>query len=440
MTLEDPAESFEAMVGRSLRAAVADMSEHIDDPTEWELEAPSLLPLDCSALPVEVLDRALGVIADSPGGRHALRGLAAGGDTAIAERAHFALAELEPGWSVPGLSVASALTLDNDEPVSGIHLLCRREGSPGQQLFSFLLEHDESAGALKGGLAVPAAHGKRALAGMRKQVQVVGLELVKADPEQALAEVVEAARRGALRGFRPDEDGMTALAIVLRASGVPDAEELLRALEEGEPFEGADDELGFDDEEEGPLEREIARICDIAFGWFCAKEYDDEALDRVIEVVGLYAEYRMDALGGNLDECKRDELDGFMLRWMPKEARLPQERVDDFPANLAATLEFLAGTFTFDPRAARTLGKRALANAKPFAKLMESHGAITRGPAATMAAQMQAAGVDLTNPNEVALWIEEFNARPYEERDRVLGPALAPLRPSPEPRRPREAS
>jgi len=426
------------MVGRSLRVAVAEMSEHIDDPTEWELAAPTLLPVELGELPREVVGRALEVIGSSPGGVHALRGLAAGAGVVVSGLARASLAELEPGWRVPALSVVSAWTLGRDEPVGSVHLLCRREGCAESQMFAFLLEHDVSGGALKSGFALPAAHGKQALADLRRKVRQEGLELQETDPEKALADVVEAARRGVLRGFRPDEDGMVALAVVVRASGVPDAEELLAALGEAEPFE--DEEAWLDDEEEdGPVAREIGRVCDVAYGWFCAKGYAEGELDRVLEVVGLYAEYRIDALADTLDRCKRDELDGFMLQWMPRQGPLPPEHVDAFPADLAATLEFLAGTFELEKRTARTLGKRALANAKPFARLMGSHGAAARGHASVLVSEMQAAGVDLTNPNEVGLWIEEFNARPYAERDRVLGPSLTPLVPParPAPKRPR---
>lgn len=421
VTPEQAAATFVEMVGAQVRAAVAEMSEHIEDPTEWEVAASSILPLELAGLPDEVLDTAVELVRDAPGGRSALRGMAAGASPVLASRALAHLVELDPGWGVPTLEVESAWQIANGEPVTAITLVCRREGVEQLQLFSFLLEHDESAGAIKGGMAVPAPSSALAIEGLRAEALRNGLEPTDLDPAAAFAEVVEAARRGALRGFRPDEDGLDALAILLRAGGIEDAESLLAELEAAEPFEPTDsDDLPGDD----PVEREIDRICDIAYGWFCAKELDDAALDAAIEVGGLWAEYRMRSLEATVSECKRDELDQFVLRWVPARVQLPQDRVDAFPANLAAVLEFLAGTFGLDPRTARSLGKRALSHTAAFRKLMETRGGVMDGPAATLAAQLRAAGVDIRNPDEVARWIEAFNGRSFDERDRLLAPSL----------------
>lgn len=422
VTPDEAAATFVEMVGAQIRSAVAEMSEHIDDATEWEVAASSILPLELAGLPDEVLDAAVELVRDSPGGRSALRGMAAGASPVLASRALAHLAEVDPDWSVPALEVDSAWQIANDEPMTAIGLVCRRAGVEQPQLFSFLLEHDESAGAIKSGMAMPASKSELAIEAAQNEARRNGLEPTDLDPSAAFSEVVEAARRGALRGFRPDDDGLDALAVLLRAGGVENAETLLAELEAGEPFEPA---AGFDDlPSDDPLDREIDRICDIAYGWFCARGLGEEELDSAIEVAELWAEYRLRALDADVTEAKRDELDQFVLRWVPQRVQLPQGRVDAFTGNLAAVLEFLAGTFELEPRTARSLGKRALSHNAAFRKLMETHGGVVEGPAATIAAQMDADGVDLRNPEEVARWIEEFNGRSFEERDRLLGQSL----------------
>jgi hypothetical protein len=52
-------------------------------------------------------------------------------------------------------------------------------------------------------------------------------------------------------------------------------------------------------------------------------------------------------------------------------------------------------------------------------------------PAKVMAMQMRAEGVDLMDQEAVAAWVIGFNARSFEERDRILGPSL----PRPAPRK-----
>jgi hypothetical protein len=46
------------------------------------------------------------------------------------------------------------------------------------------------------------------------------------------------------------------------------------------------------------------------------------------------------------------------------------------------------------------------------------------GPAKALAMQMQAEGVDIRDPAAVETWMADYNARPFEERDRIVGPAL----------------
>jgi hypothetical protein len=48
------------------------------------------------------------------------------------------------------------------------------------------------------------------------------------------------------------------------------------------------------------------------------------------------------------------------------------------------------------------------------------------GPAKAAVTQMRSEGVDPTDQEAVDAWLHEFNARPREERDSVLGPALGP--------------
>jgi hypothetical protein len=44
------------------------------------------------------------------------------------------------------------------------------------------------------------------------------------------------------------------------------------------------------------------------------------------------------------------------------------------------------------------------------------------GSAKAIAQAMASYGVDVSDPAAVDAWIEEFNARPFEERDGILGP------------------
>ncbi len=48
------------------------------------------------------------------------------------------------------------------------------------------------------------------------------------------------------------------------------------------------------------------------------------------------------------------------------------------------------------------------------------------GPSKAIANAMMASGVDLADQVAVSAWIDDFNNRPFEDRDELLGPAIDP--------------
>ena len=47
-----------------------------------------------------------------------------------------------------------------------------------------------------------------------------------------------------------------------------------------------------------------------------------------------------------------------------------------------------------------------------------------RGPAQSLVMQMREEGVDPTDPEALQAFMDDFNARPFEQRDAILGPPL----------------
>ncbi|MFN8223579.1 MAG: hypothetical protein U0R50_10105 [Gaiellales bacterium] len=417
MTPEQEAQSFRDGIGPMLSAAVAQMSEHIDDPTEFELAASSLLPAELGDLPDHIVATALEIIEEAPGGPRALAALAVSGPSSIGAAARTRLETTGDDGSPRGLQIVEAYELDNDEPVIAVHLICTREGVEGRQLFAFVVDIDETAGALKDGFAVPASTGEDAIVGFHAEAARNGLELGRIDPDLALERIAQAARRGAEVGVAPDRDGLTAVAILLRTTGVPDADAILAGLEDGDLLEGYPDPL--DDEIAEALERNS----DIAFGWFRAKGYDDHELDDVLRVVELMGEFRLRYLDAEISDWKRAELDGFLLDWVPRSEKLNEREVERFVANVGAVLEFLAGTGDLSPRTAKTLAKRAVGHADRFRHLAAT---ATVGHATLIARAMEEDGVDFNDPAAVQRWMDAFNERPFAERDALFGASLPP--------------
>lgn len=416
MTPEQEAQSFRDSLGPMLSAAVAKMSQHIDDPTELEIAASDLLPAELGEPPGHMVETVVDVIAEEPGGARALVALSASGPSTIAAAARARLEVAGDAGAPRGLQIVEAYELDNDEPVVALHLICTRDGVSGQQLFAFVVDIEQTAGALKDGFVVPASASEAAIAGFHAEAARNGLELGSIDPELALTRLVQAARRGVEVGVAPDRDGLTAIAILLRATGVPDADEILAGLEGGDHLDPYPDPL--DDE----IAEALDRNSDIAFGWFKAKGYDDE-LDAAIRAAELMAEFRLRYLDAEIDDWKRAELDEFLLDWAPRHAQLTEQEAERFVEHVAAVFEFLAGTADLNARTAKTLAKRALGHADEFRRLA---GTAKIGHATLIAQAMQDDGVDLHDPAAVQRWLDAFNDRPFEECDAFFGSSLPP--------------
>lgn len=419
MTPEQEAQSFRESLGPMLSAAVAQMSEHIDDPTEFEIVASDLLPAGLGGLPDHIVETAIAVVAEAPGGTRALVALAASGSSTIAAGARAQIAAAGHQSSPRGLQIVEAYELDNDEPVVGLHLICTRDEVPGRQLFAFVVDVEQTAGALKDGFVMPASAGEAAIAGFHAEAARNGLDLGRIDPELALTRIVQAARRGAEIGVAPDRDGLIAIAILLRATGVPDADAILAGLESGDLLDSDSDPL--DDE----IAEALDRNSDIAFGWFSAKGYDDE-LDTAIRAAELMAEFRLRFLDAEIDDWKRAELDAFLLDWVPRHAQLTEQEAGRFVEHVAAVFELLARTAGLNARTAKTLAKRALGHADEFRRLARTANV---GHATLIAQAMQDDGVDLHDPAAVQQWLDAFNDRPFAERDAFFGTSLPPSTP-----------
>jgi hypothetical protein len=74
------------------------------------------------------------------------------------------------------------------------------------------------------------------------------------------------------------------------------------------------------------------------------------------------------------------------------------------------------------PPAAEKLALRAAALSETFAR--RAGDPTRRGPSGALIAAMAAADVDFTDADAVQAWIAEFNERPLEERDAILGMPL----------------
>ena len=117
-----------------------------------------------------------------------------------------------------------------------------------------------------------------------------------------------------------------------------------------------------------------------------------------------------------------------LLDWVPRKVILDAREVDALPTVLRAFVRFAAdqkGLAAAD--VAETLSAVDTFESQ-FREAMADDNQAGAGKA--LARQMLADGVDLDDPVELQRWIDDFNDRPIEERDDVLGPRPRLRRPS----------
>jgi hypothetical protein len=166
----------------------------------------------------------------------------------------------------------------------------------------------------------------------------------------------------------------------------------------------------------------------------------DELLDRYerwLGVQGRSVELRADAelvlgfkwgyLDGHLGRWRTADLDELLLELYPRKVVADRELAALTVPAVAGLLEFLdeQGQLVLGSDPLPRLLARLDALRGPF---LEALGDASRyGLGTSLFRAMMADGVDLDDEAAVGGWVEAFNARPREERDRVLGPAMAQM-------------
>jgi hypothetical protein len=416
-------EEFRRMVGPSLARAAADLAR-IADPGAREAGAAELLPDALLEMPHDFLSDALDIVASARGGPELLAGVAVSGPTPVAVRARGLLEVLDdPPAGLGSLRVERAWEMDADEPVVGLFLLCSRERAAGKQLFSFVLEGQVSGGAVKDGFVSGTSEGTRTAKAVTGRLPE-DVHVREIDPAEARERVVAAALQGARSGLAPSADGLRALTVFLRASGVEDADAIVQALELGESLPERVDAL-----EAGARRAAVDALAAEARGWLAGRGFEPERADAAGLAAGLMGGFRAFFLDADLFGWSADELEEFLLDWVPRKVSLAGEEAARFPEAAADALRFLGATGRLDEERAEALAVRAARLQGEFVAAMADPA--LAGPARRLFEAMAAEGVEAGDPLAMQAWLDDFNARPFEERDRILGPALEPRSPRP---------
>ena len=182
---------------------------------------------------------------------------------------------------------------------------------------------------------------------------------------------------------------------------------------------------------------------DLEFGpddedrFFVARDELMERFERWLDAQGRPVELRADVelvlgfkwgyLDGHLGRWRTTDLDELLLELYPRKVVADRELAELAVPAVAGLLEFLdeQGLLAPDSDPLPRLLARLEALRGPF---LEALGDSTRyGLGKSLFGAMMADGVDLDDDAAVGGWVEDFHAGSREERDQVLGPAMAQM-------------
>jgi hypothetical protein len=124
---------------------------------------------------------------------------------------------------------------------------------------------------------------------------------------------------------------------------------------------------------------------------------------------------------GDLGTWRSEHLEEFLMSWMPRKVLLADDMVDGVVPDVRAFLTFLADTGRLTSRSDPLPRLLAVADelGAGLPARMSDPAHWSMGKALTSA--MAADGVDATDQAQLDAWTEQFNARPFHEREALTG-------------------
>ena len=142
------------------------------------------------------------------------------------------------------------------------------------------------------------------------------------------------------------------------------------------------------------------------------------SLGRDTQLVRLFIDYAADYYSDPL-HWSPIVVELFLTDWLPRKVSLFDDEIERLPLMLRAWLSFVGEQRSFDVHLTGEMLSAVDEHAATFRAVIRDETAF--GPAKSIAAKMEADGVDFSDPKAVQAWIDDFNARPFDEREAATG-------------------
>jgi len=296
--------------------------------------------------------------------------------------------------------------------------LLKRPGAEDAQAAILGIEHRETGGALVDcGLTPPApvSEARELLEGIE------GTTPQPIDADELATLTVAAARRAVELEIALGAGAGPALPIISRAlTGDPAG--LPRPLVLA-PWEDDDPELIVDAaEDEQAYQRVMEMLLDELEQHVRATYPSDSVVWRHGDfVASSMLQWKGGYDDGHLGRWTRADLSEYLLEYFPRKVSVDEETLSTIPECVRAFLGFLdaRGSLSGEPLEQLDDACEELRD-----EFRQAVGDGSRwGPAKSMVMQMQAEGIDPSAAGALDAWMADFNTRPREQRDAIIGPA-----------------
>lgn len=421
--------------------AILDDARGLEDPAYVEqLAATLLVPLEqfemAPQVACEVLDAieargdvdaagllaALGVLAAEP-----LAGRARAGAQRLAEEG--IVSPIAGGLGM--LAVQDAARIDGPDAELLVVLL-RRPGAREVQTALLGIEHHDSGGVLVRCVLTPPTP----IATVRELLSdgVQGRAApVPIAPDELTARVLAAARRAVDAQISLAHDAGPALAIVSRAltgdpTGLPRPtvlapwEDNPQLIDDNEHQDDADDDDKDEDKDEQGFRGEIGVLLE-QYEQHTRAIYQPDSVEyqHANFVASSMLQYKDAYPGARLCHWTRADLAGYLLEYFPRKVSVEEHELHAVPECAGAFLGFLHARDSLSGEPPQQLQQACQQLRHEFDR--RARDSSRWGPAKSMVMQMLAEGIDPSAPGALQIWMADFNARPPEQRDAIIGPA-----------------
>lgn len=135
---------------------------------------------------------------------------------------------------------------------------------------------------------------------------------------------------------------------------------------------------------------------------------------------GLALDWKWGYAGGDLGRWTTADVGEFLLEWCPRKLSMPPEESATIPLALAALMAFLNDQALLSP-ASSPAGDLISETVDLTDSFVDAMGDPSNfGMAKSLFASAAADGIDLEDPDQLQAFMEDFNARPEEERRRFI--------------------